>query len=290
VVPLGLPAALRELIEECLQLDPERRPVPAAVAARLRRLDRSPGPVYGPPTLPPMPPAPPPAPPAPPPMLPPAPPPAPPPTSHTRARPARARPLAAGTRTRVVLLAAAALAIVGLTVVVLQSLPSATSEQRPAAGTAPPAAGTLGPIAPPQLAADARAPTQAGAAAFVKYWFATLSYAAASGDTAPFQTASAPGCQACADAVQAIRSGWQNGRQMRGGSYTIRNVSADGFFTVEHPALTTVFDRSPRSTLAGTGTELETLPGVMFATCRVLLERAGADWRVLSAQSDRPVA
>jgi len=32
------------------------------------------------------------------------------------------------------------------------------------------------------------------------------------------------------------------------------------------------------------------LPGVTFATCRILLERNGGDWRVLSAQSDRPIA
>jgi hypothetical protein len=179
---------------------------------------------------------------------------------------------------------------VGLTVVILQSLPSATSEQGPTARTGPPAPGTLSPARAPQLAADARAPTQAGAAAFVRYWFATLTYAAASGDTAPFQAASGPDCQACTDAVQAIRSGWQGGRQMRGGAYTIRDVSADGFFTVEHPALTAVFDRSPRSTLAGEGTEQGMLPGVTFATCRVLLEREGDDWRVLSAQSDHPLA
>jgi serine/threonine protein kinase, bacterial len=295
VVPLGLPAVLRELIEECLQLDPERRPVPAAVAARLRRLDRSPGPAipyprvgrrtgpgYERPVLPQLPPE-------------PAPPlePAPVPERSPVPEPAhrvRAHALAARTRTRAGLLAAAALAIVALTVVVLRSLPSATSQQAPAARTAPAAAATLSPSGPPQLTADTRAATQAGAAAFVRYWFATLSYAAASGDTAPFDSASGQGCQACTSATQAIRSGWQDGRQMRGGGYTVRDVSSDGFFTIEHPALTAVFDRSPRSTLAGAGTELGMLPGVTFATCRVLLERDGGDWRVLSVQSDQPLA
>jgi len=308
VVPFGLPAALRELIEECLGLDPERRPVPAAVAARLRRLDRSPGPAIPYPRTPgranpafeqqpafeapvyeaPVPPE------REPQALPPVPVrPAPPttaPPSHAPVRSIRAHALAARARMRVLLLAAAALVIVLLTVVILQSLPSATSEQGPTAGTTAPAPGTLSPIGAPPLTTDARAATQAGAAAFVRYWFATVTYAAASGDTGPFQLASGPGCQACTAVVQAIRSGWQDGRQMRGGAYTIRDVSADGFFTVEHPALTAVFDRAPRSTLAGGGTELGMLPGVTFATCRVLLERDGGDWRVLSAQSDKPIA
>jgi len=317
VVPFGLPAALRELIEECLGLDPERRPVPAAVAARLRRLDRSPGPAIPYPRTPgrakpafePPPafeapfeqpayeqPAPTRVPPErqPDPALPPVPlRPAPPtmaPPSHALVGSVRTHALAARARMRVILLATAALVIVLLTVVILQSLPSATSEQGPTAGTAAPAAGTLSPIGAPPLTTDARAATQAGAAAFVRYWFATITYAAASGDTGPFQAASGPGCQACTAVVQAIRSGWQDGRQMRGGAYTIRDVSADGFFTVEHPALTAVFDRAPRSTLASGGTELGMLPAVTFATCRILLERDGGDWRVLSAQSDRPIA
>jgi hypothetical protein len=191
---------------------------------------------------------------------------------------------------RIAMLLAAALVVVGLAVVIVSSLPSARSDQHGVAGTTPGGPGSISPVGPPQLTADARAASQSGAAAFVKYWFATLTYATASGDTGPFQAASGPGCDACASAIQAIHAGWQNGNQLRGGGYTVRDVMADGFFTVEHPALTTVFDRSPRSTLAGTGTEVGLLPGVTFATCRVLLERSGADWRVLSAQSDHPLA
>jgi hypothetical protein len=78
--------------------------------------------------------------------------------------------------------------------------------------------------------------------------------------------------------MQSIGAGWQDGKQTRGGSYTVRDVGTDGFYTVGHPALTTVFDRSTRSTVAGPGTELAQLPGITFATCRVILERNGSDW------------
>jgi serine/threonine-protein kinase len=284
IVPFGLPAELRELIEDCLRLDPSYRPVPAAVAAALRRLEPAPGPGIPYPRYEPVP------------APPPPPAPAPRVTASPRTAPAAPRP-APGTpartgsaRTRIALLVAAALLVAGLTMVILQSLPSARSGQDDGTGRAPAAPGTVSPLAPPQLTADARAATQAGATAFVRYWFATLTYATATGDTGPFQAASGQDCAACASAIQAIHAGWRGGQQLRGGAYTVRNVSADGFFTVEHPALTTVFDRSPRATVAGAGTELGVLPGITFATCRVLLERNGADWRALSAQSDHPLA
>jgi hypothetical protein len=297
IVPFGLPAELRELIEDCLRLDPSHRPVPAAVAAQLRRLEHAPGPAVPYARYEPVPP---------PPAAPPAqaphrsapPRPAPPhqapphhaPPHHAPPHQAPSAPSHAGRhRTRVALLIGAVLLVVAVTAVVLRSLPSARSDQAGAGGT-PPAAGTASPPARPQLPPDARAATQAGAAAFVMYWFAALTYATATGDVAPFQAASGAQCGACANAVQVIQTAWRGGQQLRGGAYTVRNVSADGFFTADHPALTTVFDRSPRATLAGGGTELGLLPGITFATCRVLLERDGADWRVLSAQSDHPLA
>jgi hypothetical protein len=89
--------------------------------------------------------------------------------------------------------------------------------------------------------------------------------------------------------MQSIQAGWQDGKRMRGGSYTVRDVGTGGFHTVEQ-ALTTVFGRSPPSTVAGAGSELAQLPRITFATCPVILERNGSDWRVLSAQSDHPLA
>jgi hypothetical protein len=287
IVPFGLRGELRELIEECVRLEPTHRPVPATLAAALRQLDPMPGPAIPYPRRVPAPeirrdPAPPPSAAA---LRP-----------HASGRrtaptaPTRSPAATDRTRVRVVMLVVAVLIVAGLTVVILKSLPSARSSQGGAAGTTPAGPGTSSPIGPPQLSDDARAATQAGAVAFVKYWFSALTYATVTGDTAPFQAASATNCAACTSAVQAVHAGWQDGHQLRGGVYTVRDVSADGFFAVDNAALTTVFDRSPRSTLAGAGTELGVLPGVTFATCRVLLERVGADWRVLSAQSDHPLA
>jgi serine/threonine-protein kinase len=289
IVPFGLPAELRELIEEYVRPDPVRRPVPATLAAHLRRLDPASGPglplrrpqprrEVAPVPVPhvPRPTATPPAAPA---MAP---------RRHVARRAAASRIDAPLTRLRIVLISAAVLVVVAVTAVILHSVPSADGSPRGTAGAPVPVATSR--LGPPQLIAEARAGTQDGASGFVRYWFAALSYATASGDTGPFQTASSPDCAACSAAIQSIQAGWQGRKQIRGGSYTVRDVSTDGFFTVEHPALMTVFDRSPRSTVAAAGTELGQLPGVTFGTCRVFLERNGSDWRVLSAQSDQSLA
>ena len=142
IVPFGLRGELRELIEECVRLEPTQRPVPAALAAALRQLDPTPGPAIPYPRRVPDPdavrePAPPP-----PGRTPPEPPsfPRPPavpagPRPHAAGRrppppaPARSPASTARTSTRVVLLVIAVLVVAGLTVVILQSLPSARSSQ-----------------------------------------------------------------------------------------------------------------------------------------------------------------
>jgi hypothetical protein len=180
-----------------------------------------------------------------------------------------------------------------LTGVILRSLPSAHSD----GGTGPtgdppsplPASRASSTSGPPTVPPDAKDASATGAASFVKYWFSTLTYASTTGNAAPFQAASAPDCQACTAALQTIRTAWQSGGRLRGGEFTVRTASTDGFFTVDHPLVGVVFDRSPRSTLDSTGTEQSSLPGATFASCRLVLERTGGGWLIRAVQSDQPI-
>ena len=98
--------------------------------------------------------------------------------------------------------------------------------------------------APPGSAAPA---TREGATTFVYFWFETLDAAIRTGDTSILEAASSPSCHACRDAIQRIRDGYRDGGVLRGGSYSVRVVNADDFFSADRPAVRAVFDRSPRS-------------------------------------------
>jgi hypothetical protein len=137
----------------------------------------------------------------------------------------------------------------------------------------------------PEPPSAATAATRDGATAFVKYWFDALNYAVSTGNTASVDAASGPDCEACAAASKAIKDAYQNGSALRGGGYTIRQITTDNFFTVSEPKIDVVFDRSPRSTVTATGQQITILPGTTFATAQVLLERSDNKWRMRSLLS-----
>jgi hypothetical protein len=141
--------------------------------------------------------------------------------------------------------------------------------------------------APPGSAAPA---TREGATTFVYFWFETLDAAVRTGDTTILDAASSPSCQACRGAIQVIRDGYREGGTLRGGSYSVRVVNADDFFSVDRPEMRAVFDRSPRSAVDAGGQQHDVFPGGTFLTCQVVLERADGRWRVLEIFSPAGIA
>ncbi|MEN3308697.1 MAG: hypothetical protein V7603_4899, partial [Micromonosporaceae bacterium] len=148
---------------------------------------------------------------------------------------------------------------------------------------------TAGPSAP-QLAASGTAPTAAGAAAFVRYWFEALNYAVATGRTGPLSAASSPACRACAAVLAAVSKGYQSGARVQGGQYTLRQATTDNFFSTDQPKLGVVYDRSPYSIVSPGGDQLESSPGRTFANCMVLLEQVDGRWRLREVSADKPLA
>jgi serine/threonine protein kinase len=141
--------------------------------------------------------------------------------------------------------------------------------------------------APPGSASPA---TAEGATTFVHFWFETLDVAVRTGDTSILEAASSPSCDACRDVIQVIRDGYREGGVLRGGSYSVRVVNADDFFSADRPAVRAVFDRSPRSAVDADGQQHDVFPGGTFLTCQVLLERANGHWRVLEIFSPGGIA
>jgi len=132
--------------------------------------------------------------------------------------------------------------------------------------------------------------TADGAAAFAGYWFQLLSYATASGDTAPLAATSSPQCSACSAIVASIASGFSDGRRLRGGLYTVRSIHVDSFFELSRATLRVVFDRTRRTTVDTAGTELDPLPERVFTSCQIVLEQDSGGWRVLDCQTADPLA
>src|SRR4029450_7598113 len=112
-----------------------------------------------------------------------------------------------------------------------------------------------------------------GAAAFVRYWFDALNYAAATGDSVPLQAVSSPACKTCTAVMATISAAYDNDGYLDGGQYTLRSVVIDGVFTVQRPTVGVVFDRSARSAIGGNGRLVGVLPGTTSAKFQVLLER-----------------
>ena len=287
-LPATVPDPLRRLVEDCLEGEPAARPSALAVARRLRQLDVSggPEPVREPPEILPAviaPPA------AHPPVasrpvvepVPAEPVMAPPPA---RPRPAPRRPRSGGlTGVRGALLAGGLALVVAVAVLGLRLL-SPASGNEPRSGS-PGATGAGSPATlrttPPQPPASAEPATAEGGSAFIRHWFEALNYAIGTGDTSALDASSSSSCRTCADVVEFVQKAYANGGGLRGGGYTVRDVTTDNFWSLENAKFGVVFDRSSRSTVAADGGQSDVLDGASFLTGQVLLERAGDGWRLL---------
>jgi serine/threonine protein kinase, bacterial len=289
-LPATVPDPLRRLVEDCLEGEPAARPSALAMARRLRQLDVSgvPEPVREPPeVLPERLPAvvtPPPVQ-----QMPVEPVAAPPPG---RPRPAPRRPRSGGlTGVRGAMLAGGLALVVAVAVLGLRMLSPASGNEPQGGG---PGSTDVGPPAtlrttPPQAPASAAPASAEGGSAFIRHWFEALSYAVGTGDTSALDASSSPSCRACADVIAFVRNAFSNGGSLRGGGYTLRNVTTDDFWSLENPRFGIVFDRSARSTVAAGGGQGDVLEGATFLAGQILLEREGERWRVLDVQTPTPL-
>lgn len=255
-----LPEALRQLMDECTDLDPAARPAAAEVVTRLRQLtlsvvaqSRHSGPLatrrHRPPD-----------------------------SGHT------ASPRRAGSggsmagRSRLGLgIAIGSALVVALVVTGIVML-------RPGSGTTPSAQETPAPTAAaanrPSLPAAASAQTLPGGQAFVRYWFALLSYALQTGDAASVDAVTRPECAQCATALAGIRQVKASGGSVRGGAFTVRDVTTTTLWSPDRPIFDATLDRLPRSIVDSGGATVGTTPGLTFANCVLVLEWSSGNWRV----------
>lgn len=85
---------------------------------------------------------------------------------------------------------------------------------------ASPSPTTTGPVAPvlPELAKRQDA---VGAKAFVKYWFAALTYAMQTGDTTEVERVSASNCETCKQLIKSVHDAYGGGGTLSGTGWTV---------------------------------------------------------------------
>lgn len=79
----------------------------------------------------------------------------------------------------------------------------------------------------PVLPEVAKTETKEGAEAFTKHWFAVLSYAYETGDTASLSALSGADCVFCKGLVDNIQTAWSEGKWISGGRIETPAVTAD---------------------------------------------------------------
>lgn len=94
-----------------------------------------------------------------------------------------------------------------------------SSSVGPSSGGGPPSEATVAAPVMPELATQQ---TPEGAVAFTQWWFDTLNYATATGDTAGLRAASDPGCGTCQNYIEEIDAAYGAGGVIEGGLFTVR--------------------------------------------------------------------
>jgi len=139
------------------------------------------------------------------------------------------------------------------------------------------------PIPRPTLPPGARARSEAGARAFVHYWFAALDYGVQTGDVAPLTAASAPQCAPCRRLASEITAAYGVGSTVQGGKHSIRAITAEEFSLDARPVLTVYYDRSSKAVLGEAGQIGESTPAASFVRAQVTLRRTSTGWVVADA-------
>jgi hypothetical protein len=172
----------------------------------------------------------------------------------------------------------AAVALAAITAAGAVAVATGLDQNRPDGDPVPPPQTATASAEAPAVPAEAKENSRQGGTAFVEYWFAALTHAVRTGETAPISERMNPDCQQCQDAVATIDAVHARGGSLRGGAYVVRNVTAADLWSADRPVYDATVDRSPRTVNGASG--FDDLPGLSFATCSVVLEWSSEGWSV----------
>lgn len=152
---------------------------------------------------------------------------------------------------------------------------STGSEESEASRTTP-----AEPVAAPTLPAAAMTNDAAGAEAFVRYWFDTLNYAYATGDTSLVNAASTAECANCKGLMGKIVDAYEFGGRVTGAQVQVQEVVAPAPDSTGAVLVSTVYDQDEGSVVTDTGTVSERIPQESRVSFAAILQRQAGQWRM----------
>ncbi|MDP9395908.1 MAG: DUF6318 family protein [Actinomycetota bacterium] len=132
----------------------------------------------------------------------------------------------------------------------------------------------------PRTPADARRATRDGAAAFVRYYFAAMDYAFASGDASMMERLSSSDCDTCRGLIQSARAASEDGRSTRGGSTTVRRAQVLGAPASGTAEVRVTYDAAAFVELDPHGQPVQVQDAQHGRRAVVGLQRVGTRWKV----------
>ncbi len=152
--------------------------------------------------------------------------------------------------------------------VTVPPLPEITARPTPSASASPTA-----------LPSAATQQSPQGAEAFARHYYATLSRAFSTGETAPLRALATSGCQTCARFANSIDASTRLGQRFAGGQITVRAAAA-----VKREAslsdVTLRYDSAPLRLLSADGAELRQRAAQLGVTVEMQLRRSRNGWLV----------
>jgi hypothetical protein len=85
---------------------------------------------------------------------------------------------------------------------------------------------------PPAMPAEAKGKTTTSVVAFIRHWFATFNYSAATGDTAPLRALSDPGCESCLGIAREIDKTYKLGGRTEGDGWIVKSLNVHNPFDI----------------------------------------------------------
>lgn len=163
-------------------------------------------------------------------------------------------------------------------------LPHSSTPVQATTGTPSPASDPApSPDGPPTLPAAARGNGPRSAKAFVRYYIATINYAAASGDMRPASGLAAASCDSCAAMLEKIHGVYQAGGYFRGDGWAVTHVKYQPLQRRKRPVLSVEIRLAPQTMVARAGATARHFPAGENALTIRLVRRMPA-WQVAEVE------